>query len=122
MIVLGAVLVAMGVATALSSHVQIVIAGQSSAGSEARELAMACLEEAVHRLKIDPAYVGGTVPLGAYSCAVTVTGSNPTRTVTAVASIDGFTKTIVITLNTRQNAAANAKGWALTAWSESDPP
>lgn len=121
-IVIGAVMLSLGISTALSSHVQVIVAGQSALSNDTRELVSACIEEAVHRLKKDPAYVGGTVPLDTRTCTITVVGAGSPRTITATATVDDYTKTIVATIATRNNTAASASGWAITSWSESDPP
>ncbi len=81
-----------------------------------------CVEESVHRLKLNSAYTGGTVPLGADTCTVTVSGSGSSRTIAATATIDGYTKAVAATATLKQNAAMNAAGWSVTAWAETDPP
>ncbi len=121
-IVLGAIILSIGVSTAFVGQTQLILAGHADHEYAVRALVSSCVEEAVHRLKLDPSYAGGTVPLGADSCTAAVSGSGSSRTISATATSGGYTKTVSATATLRQNAAASASGWSVTAWQEGDPP
>jgi hypothetical protein len=129
-VIIGAVMLTLGIASALSGHVQVIVAGQSAMANDVRELAASCLEEGIGRMKQNPNHPVSTVftvPMDSRSCTVTLTASTgsgigATRTLSSVATVEGFTKTLVATLTWRQNASGNAAGWAVTSWTEQDPP
>lgn len=121
-IVIGAIVLTVGIAASMLGQTQLVLAGYADREDLARALAMTCLEEAVHRLKQNSAYAGGTVPLGTDTCSVTVSGSGSTRTLTATGTVDAHSKTLTATATLKQNASLSAKAWSITAWSENDPP
>lgn len=121
-IVLGALVLSIGITTAFVGQTQLILAGHVDHEYAVRALVSSCVDEAVHRLKLDASYVGGTIPLGADSCTVTVSGSGSSRTIAATATIDGYTKAVAATATLKQNAAMNAAGWSVTAWAETDPP
>ncbi|HSD12857.1 MAG TPA: hypothetical protein VLC10_04825 [Patescibacteria group bacterium] len=122
MIVLGALVVSIGIAAGLVGHSQLVVEAVTDHERQVRALASTCLEEAVYRVKLDPAYAGGTVPLEGETCAVTVSGAGGTRTVTATAAVASHTKSLTATLTLKQNAALSARAWSVTAWQEGNPP
>lgn len=121
-IVIGVTMLAVGITASFIGQTQLTVTGYADRGHLARTLAVTCLEEAAFRLKLNAAYVGGTVPIDAETCTVTVSGAGSTRTVTATATVDGHVKTIVATATLRQNAALSARAWSLSAWTEQDPP
>lgn len=121
-IVFGAIMLSMGIVTALVAQTQMLVAYSMGRERVARELVITCLDEAVYRLRQDSGYLGGTVPLDGNTCVVTVSGSGASRTVAATASVGGYVKAFTATATLKQNAALNAKGWSITAWQESDPP
>lgn len=118
---IGAMVLAIGVSAAFIGQTEVILAGHVDQEHFARNVAAACAEEALHRLKLNSGYVGGTVPVGSQSCTATVTGSGSTRTVSAAASSAEFVKTIVIGASLRQNAALNASAWHIDSWTEADP-
>lgn len=122
MIMLGALIVSIGIAAGLVSHSQLVVEAVTDHERQVRALASTCLEEAVYRLKLNSAYAGGTIPLDGETCAVTVSGSGGTRTVTATATVASHTKVLTATLTLRQNAALSTRAWSVTAWQEGNPP
>lgn len=121
-IVIGALVVAIGLAASTLGQSQLLLAGHADREDIIRSLAIVCLEESTYRLKLNSAYTGGTVPFGSDTCTLTVSGSGSTRTVVASASRDNYTKTLTATATLKQNAALSAKAWAITVWSENDPP
>jgi hypothetical protein len=122
-IIISAMILAVGVSAALIGQTEIALSGQSDREYAARSLASMCVEEALHRLKLNPAYVGGTLPIGTSdSCTVAVTGSGNNRTITATASSDVFTKSIVVATSIKQNGQGNAKAWHVDSYTEGDPP
>lgn len=122
-IIISALIMAVGVSAALIGQTEVVLSGHADREYAARSLAAACVEEGLHRLKLDSGYLGGTVPVGASdTCDVTVTGIGATRTITASAASAEFTKSIVVSASLRQNAALNARAWHIDSWTEGDPP
>jgi hypothetical protein len=121
-IVLGALILSIGITTAFVGQTQLILAAHADHEYAVRALVTACVEESVHRLKLNSGYAGGTVPLGADACTVTVSGSGSSRTIAATATVDGYTKAVAATATLKQNAAANARAWSVTAWAEADPP
>ena len=121
-IVLGAMILSIGISTAFIGQTQLTLSAHADYEYAVRELVSACVEESVHRLKLDSAYAGGTVPLGSDTCTVAVSGSGTTRTIAATATVNGYTKAVTATATLKQNASLNAKAWSVTAWSENDPP
>jgi hypothetical protein len=121
-IVIGAMVLALGISTAFIGQTQLTLSAHADYEYAVRALVSSCVEESVHRLKFDSAYTGGTVPLGNDTCTVTVSGSGSTRTIAATATVNTYTKAVTATATLKQNAALNAKGWSITAWSENDPP
>ncbi|PIQ78948.1 hypothetical protein COV81_03790 [Candidatus Peregrinibacteria bacterium CG11_big_fil_rev_8_21_14_0_20_41_10] len=85
-------------------------------GYTALGLADSCAEEAYYRLKLDNAYVGGTLVLDTNSCIVVVTGTGLSRTVTTTATFDGFTRTLVNEVTFVQNTGSTSLGMDLTQW------
>lgn len=120
-IILGAILLVVGISAAFIGQTDVILSGQSDRGHYAGVLATTCAEEAMHRLKLDPAYTGGTVPVGPYACTVTVSGSGFARTVTSAATYGGHTKTVSVSASLRQNASVNARAWNIDGWQEVDP-
>jgi hypothetical protein len=121
-IIMGAMLLSLGVSAAFLSQTQLIITAGTGRQREAFALATTCVEEAVHRLKTNSSYTGGTIPIDANTCTVTVAGSGSTRTVTASSTVDVYTKGITVTLTLKQNAALNSQAWSVTSWAETDPP
>jgi|SRR5687768_17162322 len=121
-IVIGALVLSIGISTAFVGQTQLILAGHADYEYAVRALVTACVEESVHRLKIDSGYTGGTVPLGNDSCTVTVSGAGSTRSILATATINGYTKAVTATATLKQNASLNSRAWSITAWSENDPP
>jgi len=119
-IMLGAMLLVVGISAAFIGQTDVIIVGQIDRGYYVRSLAGTCVEEAMHRLKLDPAYVGGTIPIGSGNCTVTVSGSGTTRTVVGAATYDGFTKSIGVSASRRGNIAGNAHAWNIDSWQEVD--
>lgn len=122
-IILGALILAVGLSASFTGQTETILSGQLDREQLARILAQTCVDEAMHRLKLDSTYTGGTVLVGASdTCTVSVSGSGSSRTITLAATSDIFTKTIVIGASLKQNAAANASAWHIDSWTESDPP
>lgn len=120
-IVIGALVLSVGVTTAFIGHTQLLLASHADHEYALRALAGSCVEEAAYRLKLNSSYTGGTVPLGAGSCLIAVSGGGSSRTVTLTATEGSYTRRVTATLETRSNSAASASGWAVTSWQEGDP-
>lgn len=121
-IIMGATLLTIGLTIAFIAQTELIISAGAGREREALALALGCLDEAGHRLKLNSAYTGGTVPMDANTCTVTVSGSGSTRTVTASSTVDVYTKGATATFTLKQNAALNSSAWEVTAWAETDPP
>jgi len=121
-IVLGALVLATGISIAFIGQTQLVLSGHMDYEHATRVVASACMDEASYRLGLNSAYTGGTVPVGADSCVIAVSGSGATRTVTVTATVGSYVKRVTATATLKQNAAVSASGWSVTAWAEGDAP
>lgn len=121
-IIIGAIILAVGVSAALVGQTEITLAGQSDREYLARGLASACIDEAMLRLKRNSGYTGGSVPIGSDTCVAAVTGSGSSRTITATATSDVFTKAVTVAASLKSNVAGNASAWHIDSWTEGDPP
>ena len=121
-IVIGATLLTIGISAAMIGQTDLVISGHADRERSTRLLASACAEEALHRLKLNAAYSGGTIGIGTDSCTASVAGSGSTRTVTVSATVEGYTKSVIVGALLKQNVAGNARAWAIDSWSEGNPP
>lgn len=68
-------------------------------GEEAFSVADGCIEEALHRMRLNAGYTGGSLSLTNGSCTITVSGSNP-YTIGAIGTSGDYNKKLeaVITL------------------------
>ncbi|MBI4458327.1 hypothetical protein HY633_05170 [Candidatus Uhrbacteria bacterium] len=121
-VIIGALVLTLGIAAALQGQTETLMAGQADYEQYVRSVAQTCIDEALHRLKLDSGYAGGTVPIGADTCTVTVSGGGSSRTIVSTATSDVFTKVITVAASLKQNVPANARAWHVDAWTESDPP
>ncbi len=120
-VVLGAFILTIGLSAAYIGQSQIVAGGGADGEQYVRELAAACVDEAVYRLKLDSAYAGGALPLDVDSCTVTVTGTGSGRTIAASASAGGYSKSFTIEVSLRQNPSLTAAAWHVDGWAENNP-
>lgn len=120
-IVIGAIVLTIGVSAVFVAQSEVIMTGHADRGAYAFALATSCLDEAVYRLKRDPAYPGGTVQIGGDSCTAAVSGSGSSRTVDASATYDGHTRTIRAVVTLLQNTAGNARAWRIGSWTELAP-
>ncbi|MBI4117662.1 MAG: hypothetical protein HY453_01105 [Parcubacteria group bacterium] len=81
-------------------------------------LADTCADEARFRIKKDASYAGGTIPIGSYTCTVSIAGGGSTKTITASATVNDYTQTVVTVTDIKSNVAGNTKGIDVTSWSE----
>lgn len=81
-------------------------------GDETLYLADGCVEDTLERLRVNPAYTGGTITLGGGSCVVSVGISGSNRTIIAGATVGDFNKKV--------QAEATIVGGVvtLTSWNE----
>lgn len=121
-IIIGALILAIGISASFSGQTETIISGQLDREELARALTQTCADEALHRLKLDSTYTGGTIPIDSDTCTATVAGSGSSRTITVSATSDVFTKTATISASLKQNVAANASAWHVDSWAEGDPP
>jgi hypothetical protein len=120
-IMLGALVLTLGLAASYSSQTQIIASGDLDYERSLYGLVSACVDEAVFRLKFDPAYTGGTVPLGSESCAVTVSGSGNLRSIYASAAVSGYTKAVTVSVSTQTNSVGSSRRWTIGSWQETAP-
>lgn len=120
-LVMMAVLLAIGLTVASIGRDEIALAGIVQDGDQAFSVADGCAEEAIDRLKGDSAYAGGTYSLAGGACTVAVTnlgGSNRAVSVAATYADNGRGIDVNVTLKT--NTAANAKTVTINSWLESN--
>jgi hypothetical protein len=127
-IVIGAILLIVGLATASMGQTQLQVAAGTHEEHRTRDYAAGCLEEAMMRLKRDE-----TTPFASYpavipmpgvadTCSITsLTGSGSTRTVAVSSTVGFFTKAVSATLTKQTNPGGQAVAWVITSWTEVDP-
>lgn len=120
-IIIGALIVTLGISAAFLGQSELIMTSNTDRANVARGLAASCVEEAMHRLKLNPAYTGGTIPIVSAQCTVTITGAGSGRTVTASATSGEITKTVSVIASLQQNTGLTASGWTIDAWQEVDP-
>lgn len=120
-IMIGALVLAIGLTAVFIGQTQIIISGQIDRAQVARQTVAACVDEALYRLKKDETYAGGTVNVGTLSCALAVTGSGASRTITASAAFGDITQAVTVSAALKQNGAGNARGWSVQSWTEANP-
>jgi hypothetical protein len=119
-IVIGALLLMVGLATAQLGQTQLIVVGQADQGQWARHYAVACVEEAVFRLRRNPTFAGTTVPIDGYTCDVTVSGVGVYRDVVSTATVGDYTKSLTVQLYF-QNVTGGGSTWTIESWEETDP-
>jgi len=77
-----------------------------------------CAEEAYYRLKLDPAYSGGTIPYNGGTCLISISGAGSARTITATASSGGASRTVTSGIQLESNASVTTEGVGLDSWTE----
>jgi len=119
-IAIGAILLVLGISAAYIGQTEIILAGQSDNDLVVRNLANACLEEALYRLKLDSNYAATEAPvsIGSDGCHITVSGTGDTRAITTSATKNGYTKTLTVSAKRNFNAANSAQGWSVDSYTE----
>ncbi|MEK7504817.1 MAG: hypothetical protein AAB589_00830 [Patescibacteria group bacterium] len=69
-----------------------------------------CLDETLRRLRLNPAYTGGSLTLGDASCIITVTGSG-TKTIMITATLGQINKKIQVTASLTGNVINQPITW-----------
>lgn len=121
MIMIGALVLAIGLSVAFLTQTQVVISGHIDYAQSMREAAFACVEEAFHRLKSDPGYAGGSLTLGTAECSSEVSGTGLSRTLIVNANEADYAFKVTAEATLRENSAGNATGWEVTLWRETNP-
>jgi len=120
-ILIGALVLAVGLASAFVGQTQMIISGQLDRAQTARQALASCVDEALAQLKKNSAYAGGSVPVGMLTCTVAVSGSGSTRTIAATVTLADVTQAVTVTAGQKLNGAGNAKAWGISAWVEANP-
>ena len=84
-VIVGAATLIMAFSASILGLGELEMGYTSQQGAEAFAIADGCMEEALHRLRLDASYSGDSLNLGDGSCTITVetSGNNSTTTVTA---------------------------------------
>lgn len=93
-VIIGAATLIMAYSSAMLGMGELELGWYSLKGSEAFAIADGCMEESMRRLKIDSAYSGGALNLGAGSCTITIVPSGSDRTITIVGTTGNYNKKI----------------------------
>lgn len=117
-LIISSIALTIGVTIALLSIDEMLQGYNVDQSYRALQNADGCMEEAYYRLKQAPSYTGGTVPYAAGSCAVTVSGTGLTRTITSTATVSGFTRTVQASVTLVSNISGDANGIDLTQWAD----
>ncbi len=85
----------------------------SARGGEAFSIADGCMEEALEHLRIDNAYVGGSLTTVNGSCTITISGGGASRTIIAFGSTaDSYNKKLQATVTlTSANRSLVVNSW-----------
>jgi len=121
MILIGALILAIGLSVAYLSQTQVIISGHIDYAQSLRQAAFACVDEAFIRLRSDLNFTGDTLELGMDTCTSVVSGSGLNRTVTVDATEGDYALRIVVEATLRQNSSSNARGWEVLRWQETNP-
>lgn len=117
-VIVSVITLSIAISASLLSTNELLYTFGARQSSEVLQMADGCADEAAQRLKLDPAYAGGTVPYDAGTCVVAVSGSGLTRTITASTTVGDISRTVVVDVSLLNNAAASANGIDLTSWVE----
>lgn len=117
-IIISIITLSVAVSAALLSSNELLYSFGDYQSAQALLMADGCADNAAHRLKLNPAYSGGTIPYAGNSCTVVVSGAGSTRTVSSTVTVGDSTRTVQIGVSLLNNIAANAKGIDVTSWSE----
>jgi hypothetical protein len=121
MIMIGALVLAIGLSVAFFTQTQVIISGHIDYAQSLRQAAYACVDEAFHRLKSEPAYAGGSLTLGTASCTSVVSGSGLNRTLVVTANEASYALKVTAEATLRENSTGNATGWEVLSWRETNP-
>lgn len=120
-LVLMAVLLAIGLAIAAVGRDEIVLSGVFQDGEQAFALADACVEEGVQRFKTDGAYAGGSFTLDGGDCTVIVTNlGGDDRLVRGIGTYVRSVRIIDANVTLTFNTAGNAKKVKINSWLEAN--
>lgn len=122
-IMVSAIILITGISAAYIGQTEVILNGNYDRGEYARSLVETCGDEALHRLKLNSSYTGGTVSVGASdTCTIAVSGSGTSRTLTLSATSDVYTAAATVAASQKTNTAGNAQGWHIDSWTEINPP
>ena len=116
-----AVLLAMGLAISAIGRNEIVLSGVVEDGEVAFSIADACTEEGLQRFKDDGGYAGSTFNLDGGTCVIAVTnlGGND-RLVRGQGEYRSAIRIIEANVTLTFNTAGNAKKVKINSWREAD--
>lgn len=117
-LVISAIMLAVGLFISSAALNDLLSSYSFDQGERAIQIADACVDEAVFRLKSDSAYAGTSLNLNGGSCTVTINGGGASRTLNSTATLGNFTKRITATVTFVTNSAGNANTVDLTHWEE----
>jgi len=89
-IVVGAAALLMAMSASILGIGELDMGYTAQKGKETDVFADACVEEALHRLRLDSNYMGGSLSLDANSCIISVTANGNDRTVVATAQSGNY--------------------------------
>ena len=121
LLVISAVLLAMGIAIARVGRNEVVLARIFADGEIAFNVADACVEEGLSRLKDSSLYTGGTFALDDGTCSVAVTnlGGND-RLIRGTGSYQRATRIVEANVTLSTNGQGNVVKAAINTWKEGD--
>jgi len=118
MIILGALILAIGATVSYVGQTQVILSGQFDRGQAVREAAFSCVDEALGRLKKDAGFTSGSLPVGAITCTMSVSGSGSSRTIVASATDGDLVQKVNVDAGLRLNPGGHARGWEILSWQE----
>ncbi len=116
-----AVVLAVGLTISLVGRDEIVLSGIFQDGEQAFAIADACVEEGVDQLGLNFAYAGGGFPLDGGTCTIAVAnlGGN-TRLITGTGVYNNNTRIIQANVSIRFNTSGNAEKVTINSWQEAN--
>ncbi len=117
-VVILALLLSIGLVVTRFALNELSLTSEADQSNRALQIAEACADEAVYRLKLDSGYAGGSLSLSGGDCTVAVAGGGSTRTLTITSTYLVTTRNLTLTVDLLTNNDTTAEGTAIDNWQE----
>ena len=120
LMILMAVILAVGLTISSVGHGEIVLSGVFQDGEQAFSVADACTEEGVSRLKANSSFTGTNFTLDGGTCVITVANlGGTTRLITGTGTYNRSIRIVVANVSITTNGGGNASTVKINNWTES---